>query len=340
MEQYSRRDFLKRSATAATLSACTISGATNLANAEARKTTTEVGTMIDLTVCDGCPDRDTPACVTACRDKNQDRFPEPEKPIGTYWPREHYEDWSDQRENTERLTPYNWTTVQKVTVKDDNGEEHEMAIPRRCMHCDNPACANLCPFGINNKMPEGPVVIDEDYCMGGAKCRSVCPWGIPMRQAGVGLYKKLAPKFAGGGVMYKCDMCYDRVKAGKKPACVEACPKRAISYGPKQEMRAKAKGRAKEIDGYIYGDEEGGGTSTFYVSPVPYEKINNALREQGVVDGHPGQPHMQPEVKNFLDSSQGLALSALVAPVAGTIAAGVVAHKTLKGKRNEQQNER
>ncbi len=337
MEELSRRAFLKRTTGAATFSACTITGATKLGHASEPDSVTQVGTFIDLTVCDGCPDKDTPACVLACREKNQHRFPEPEESIRVYWPREHYEDWSEQRENTGRLTPYNWTTIQKVKVTDDRNREHELSIPRRCMHCDNPACANLCPFGVNNKMPEGPVVIDTDYCMGGAKCRSVCPWGIPMRQAGVGLYMKLAPKLAGGGVMYKCDMCYDLIQEGKKPACVEACPRGAIKYGDKEAMRTQAKQRAEEIGGYVYGDKEGGGTSTFYVSPVSFDKVNEALQEQNVVDGRPGQPHMAPGIESILETSEGYALSALIAPVAGTFAAGVLAHKSLRAKRNHEK---
>lgn len=336
MDNLSRRSFLKRTTTAATITACAATGLPQTTRASGSEEVAEIGTVIDLTVCDGCPDKETPACVLSCREKNEHRFPEPEEVIRNYWPRDHYEDWSHQRDNTDRLTPYNWTTVQKVKVTDDNGKEHNLAIQRRCMHCDNPPCANLCPFGVQNKMPEGPVVIDTNYCMGGAKCRDVCPWDIPMRQAGVGLYTKIAPTFAGGGVMYKCDMCYDLIQEGKEPACVTACPRNAISYGPKNEMLAKAKERAEEIGGYIYGDNENGGTSTFYVSPVPFDKIDEALREQNVVDGRPGQPHMSTDAENILDTTKGFALSALIAPVAGTVAAGILAHKTLKGENDEK----
>ncbi|UTW69420.1 4Fe-4S dicluster domain-containing protein [Anaerobacillus sp. HL2] len=78
------------------------------------------------------------------------------------------------------------------------------------MHCIDAPCQKLCPFGVIRKKPnKGAVKIDTNFCMGGAKCRTVCPWDIPQRQAGVGLYMKLAPDLAGGGVMYKCDMCSD-----------------------------------------------------------------------------------------------------------------------------------
>jgi NAD-dependent dihydropyrimidine dehydrogenase PreA subunit len=178
------------------------------------------------------------------------------------------------------------------------------------------------------------VVIDENLCFGGAKCRDVCPWGIPARQAGVGLYLKVAPQFAGGGVMYKCDLCYSRVKAGRAPACVEACPKKAIVFGDKEAMRAEAHRRAKAIDGHIYGEKENGGTSTFYVSAVPFDVIHSALKEQAV-DGKPGRPAMPVAVGNYMDTANGLAAGVFIAPVAGLIAAGVAAYRTMKGKGEE-----
>ena len=339
MSKITRRNFLGR-----TTKAAAILGAATIVNmpkgakaATAEKGNIKYGTMIDLTVCDGCPDLDTPACVTACRDKNTDRYPQPQEPMLDYWPQKKHEDWSGKKNLTNRLTPYNWTYVQQIEVADDSGKVHKLSIQRRCMHCDNPPCANLCPFGVHNKTPEGAVVIDTDYCMGGAKCRDTCPWEIPQRQAGVGLYLKLLPKYAGGGVMYKCDFCQDLLAEGKLPVCQTACPKGAIVVGEKSEMLRLAKERANEINGYIYGEKENGGTSTFYVSPVGFDKIDQALHEKGIVDGNFGAPHMKPDVKNMLDTTKGYALSALLAPIAGTVAAGVLAHKTMKGEKQNEQ---
>lgn len=336
MSQISRRQFLGRSVKVAAIGGALVVGASTKPKKVMAKSTMTYGTFIDLTLCDGCSDKDTPACVTACRDKNKQHYPEPKDPLLDYWPQKHHEDWRGQRDSTSRLTPYNWTYVQNVKVTADDGTEHDLHIQRRCMHCDNPACANLCPFGVHNKLETGAVVIDKDYCMGGAKCRDTCPWEIPQRQAGVGLYMKLMPKFAGGGVMYKCDFCHDLLKVGERPVCASACPKNAIIVGDKAEIKQLANERAQDINGYVYGDKENSGTSTFYVSPVPFAKIDQALREQEVVDGKLGAPHMKQNVENMLDSTSGYAMSVLIAPIAGAVAAGVMAHKTLKG---EQDNE-
>ncbi|MCL6477161.1 MAG: 4Fe-4S dicluster domain-containing protein [Peptococcaceae bacterium] len=331
MSGLTRRQFLKRTLASGVAAGLVLSGGVKPSRASS---SSQVGTFYDLTKCDGCRGQKAPLCVTACREENRSKFPNPvpSDQIPYYWPNKKKEDWQGKKELTNRLTPYNWTFVQKVAVE-HNGKKEIIFIPRRCMHCNNPPCANLCPFGAQYKSPEGPVLINKDLCLGGAKCRDVCPWGIPARQAGVGLYMKIAPRFLGAGVMYKCDLCYDRIKKGRKPACVEACPGKAVVFGEINAMREMARKRAAEIGGYIYGDKENGGTSTFYVSPAPFDKINKDLQDQKSRQpdpSAPGFPLMPAEVGNFLDTANGIAAGILVAPVAGAAAAGYAAYKTMK----------
>ena len=270
-----RRSFLKTGAIVTGMGAAGVLGLSGMASAKSRVYTT----LIDLTKCDGCRNEPMPKCVEACRKVNEAKFPNPEEPIKDLWPQKTHDDWSKKRDVINTLTPYNWTTVQKVEV-----EGEEIFVPRRCMHCENPPCANLCPFGALNKYEDGSVVINHDLCLGGAKCKSVCPWHIPQRQSGVGLYLKLQPIPAGGGVMYKCDLCHDRLKKSLLPACVEACEKRLgnkrpLFFGNRDEILRMAHDRAREINGFIYGEKENGGTGTLYVSRVPFEKIDAKLRE-------------------------------------------------------------
>jgi len=329
----SRREFFKRAIATGVVSGMTLTGAEKVAQASTGQE--PAGTFIDMTLCNGCKGLEVPKCVSACRAKNQDKFPNPVKntEIPNYWPQDKKEDWSDKKGLTTRLTPYNWTFVQQTKIE-HNGKTYAVNMPRRCMHCDNPPCAKVCPFGAQTVTKEGAVLINPETCFGGAKCRDVCPWGIPARQAGVGLYMKIAPDFVGGGVMYKCDLCIDRVKEGKKPSCVEACPNGAIKFGSRNEMLAQAKARAKEINGYVYGEKENGGTSTLYVSPVPFEKINKAFIAQKAKQPNPdapGYPGTPVNVGNFLDTPNGLAAGLLLAPVAGLFTAGYKAYKTMKG---------
>ena len=306
-QQISRRLFLKGGlATAAGLAASSIPGTAAAAQPDEKK---QLATLLDIRKCIGCE-----ACVEACSEANFDKYPDPQKPFPKMVPnRVPVEDWSEKKDVNDRLTPYNWLFIQHAEVKID-GQETELTIPRRCMHCVNPPCVKLCPWGAAKQLENGISRIDADICLGGSKCRKVCPWHIPQRQTGTGLYLDLMPSMAGNGVMYKCDRCYDRIAEGESPACIEACPEDVQTIGPRDEILKKAHALADEINGYIYGENENGGTNTIYVSPVPFEELNNAI-EKGK-----GKPHLSP-VEDTMARANNLAVAMFVAPIAGIAAA-------------------
>ena len=284
----------------------------------------ELATLIDIRKCIGCE-----ACVEACQEVNGRKFPEPKKPFPKMYPgRVKVSDWSEKRDVMDRLTPYNWLFIQEATVT-VNGKEETFTIPRRCMHCQNPPCADLCPWGAARKLKNGITRIDADVCLGGSKCKAVCPWHIPERQTGVGLYLDILPSFAGNGVMYKCDRCYDRIEKGKLPACIEVCPEQVQTIGPRDEILKEANAIAREINGYIYGEKENGGTNTIYVSPVPFEELNKAI-EKG-----PGRPHLKP-VEDSMAHADNLAKAMVIAPLAGIAAAVGKAYNSTKKDRNSR----
>ncbi len=319
----SRRSFLKGGlAAAAAVAASGVPAAGSAVEPGGRE---HLATLIDIRKCIGCG-----ACVEACRESNAHKHPEPKKPFPKMYPaRVKVSDWSDKREVTERLTPYNWLTIQHATVT-VKGEETELTIPRRCMHCVNPPCVKLCPWGAAKQMKNGLSRIDADICLGGSKCKDVCPWDIPQRQTGVGLYLDLLPSLAGNGVMFKCDRCYDRLARGEEPACIEACPEGVQTIGPRDEIIAQARSIAREIGGFIYGESENGGTNTIYVSPVPFEELNRAI-EQGE-----GRPHFAP-VADAMAEANNLAAAMVIAPVAGIAAAvGRFVAKTRTNQEGEK----
>ena len=336
-KQLSRRTFLKAGLATAGAAAASVAPALPVQAAA----TNDLATMFDLRKCIGCE-----SCVEACRESNQAKFPKSPEKMPTMYPtkRVKVEDWSseDNREVTDRLTPYNWLYVQPVSGTHD-GEEFDLNIPRRCMHCTNPPCANLCPWGAAYKQDNGIVRIDADICLGGSKCKKVCPWHIPQRQSGVGMYMDILPSLAGNGVMYKCDRCYDKIAEGGVPACIAACPENVQKIGPREEILKEAKALAKEIGGYIYGAEENGGTNTFYVSPVPFEAIDKAMTKEAGQGGGKGKgkgmgrgkPGMGP-VEDSMAQVNNLVVALAVAPIAGAVGA---LGRFFKLAKNDDQTE-
>lgn len=311
------------------LSAGLVAGVTGLAALPKRVIAAplegKLATLIDLSLCDGCAGKPQPVCITSCKQAKNSTIPVPVDPIPSPFPTNLIEDWSKKQAVDNRLTPYNRIFVQNVPLT-VNGKDQTISIPRRCMHCDNPACAAICPFSANTKDKSGAVVIDQDLCFGGAKCKNVCPWEIPQRQSGVGIYLKVAKEFMGNGVMYKCDLCIDRLREGKTPACIETCPKKAMIIGPRDQIYAEAEKRAKTINGHIFGKQENGGTSTLYVSPVPFKEL-----EQKIVPGK-GQPALKPGVQRKMAESDAMGKAVLAAPAIGLVA-GLVGAFTKLSKR-------
>jgi anaerobic dimethyl sulfoxide reductase subunit B (iron-sulfur subunit) len=97
-----------------------------------------------------------------------------------------------------------------------------------CMHCDEPACAAVCPTGaISKRAEDGIVVVDRDKCNGCRECFPACPYGVP--------------QFGADGIMQKCDFC---LETGREPACAASCPAEALNFGTLDELLATATGKA------------------------------------------------------------------------------------------------
>jgi formate dehydrogenase iron-sulfur subunit len=144
------------------------------------------------------------------------------------------------------------------------------------MHCADPTCASVCPVGAFQKTALGPVVYDQNKCIGCRYCMLACPFQVPTYE-----WSSRLP------IVRKCDLCYERVSHGKPTACMEACPTGATMCGDRDQLIAEARRRIAEKPGQyygrVYGVEEVGGTSVLFLSAVPFEQI-------GLKTGLPKEP--------------------------------------------------
>jgi formate dehydrogenase iron-sulfur subunit len=207
------------------------------------------GLLTDLTACVGCR-----SCEKACNEANN--LPAPKMPF------------DDKAAFNEKRRPDSkaYTVVNQYA----NPKDKDKPIYRKlqCNHCNEPACATACPVHAYNKTPEGPVMYDESLCFGCRYCMTACPFYVP----GYDYESALEPKIV------KCTMCYPRIKNGGMPACAEACPAGAITFGKRDEILKLAREKiSKYPDRYvnhIYGEKEAGGTSWMYISGVPFNQLD------------------------------------------------------------------
>jgi Fe-S-cluster-containing dehydrogenase component len=100
----------------------------------------------------------------------------------------------------------------------------QFAVPLQCRHCEDAPCIAVCPTAaIQRTEADGPVLIDAERCIGCKYCMAVCPFGV------IALSND-------GKVVVKCDLCFERTKAGREPACVEACPTKALKLVNEKEL--------------------------------------------------------------------------------------------------------
>jgi len=202
---------------------------------------TKKALLVDITRCIGCR-----ACETACKEKNGLPM---DDGAASGEPR------SNRGERELSATTYN-------VVQERSGR----FVRNFCRHCNEPTCASVCPVGAFTKLEAGPVVYDEDKCMGCRYCMMACPFHIPRYE-----WNRVTPR------VRKCTFCADRVAQGKPTACSEACPVGATTFGDRDVLIAEAQARIRENpNGYVnhvYGVEEAGGTSMLFLSDVPFEQL-------------------------------------------------------------------
>jgi formate dehydrogenase iron-sulfur subunit len=257
-----------------------------------------VGFFTDTSLCIGCK-----ACEVACKEWN-------------HVPDDGYEFTGQSYDNTGSLSASTWRHVAFVEQRDpislgDDGEGGMRWLMSSdvCKHCTDAACLEVCPTGALFRTEFGTVVVQEDVCNGCGYCVTACPFGV-------------LDKRPRDGRVWKCTLCYDRLKDDLEPACAQACPTNSIQFGPLDDLREHARRRVEELhelgeeNARLYLDDEHdgvGGAGAFFL-----------LLDEPEVYGLPPDP---------VDTVRHLpGIYGAMAAAATTIAAGV-AGATILGRR-------
>ena len=225
-----------------------------------------MGFFTDTSVCIGCK-----ACEVACKEWNL--VPDD----GMVWTGESYD-------NTSTLGANSWRHVafveQDKPLHGDGDDEVDalrwLMSSDVCKHCTHAACLDVCPTGSLFRSEYGTVVVQEDVCNGCGYCVPACPFGVldrrhiarhsgdpPPQILGLQLGKKE------DGRVWKCTLCYDRLKGGHEPACAKACPTDSIQFGPLDELCERASKRVEKLQAEdwngarLYGHDPDDGVGGF-----------------------------------------------------------------------------
>lgn len=244
-----------------------------------------VGFLVDTSRCIGCR-----SCQVACKAWNHmDADKTVEK--GSY-------------ENPTDLTPNLYNRIRFLESADDRGNVKWLFMNERCVHCGDAGCMKVCPApGALHRTKEGIIAFDKEKCISCKYCVSACPFNIP--------------RYGADDKVTKCHLCFDRVGAGKVPACAQACPTQTLQFGGRDALIAKAKGAGKKL----YGENALEGLGVVY-----------ALEDKPEAYGLPADPSIPMSIFLWKDVVRPLGILGFW----GSVAAVVVHYVTYGNRQLEE----
>ena len=110
------------------------------------------------------------------------------------------------------------TPVARIRVEEGEMRgDDRICFAVSCRHCETPYCVEGCITGALS-VEDGVIKIDDERCIGCRTCTVMCPYGCLV--------------YSDHHTMLKCELCLENSTGS--PACVQACPNRAIVYEERQ----------------------------------------------------------------------------------------------------------
>ena len=140
------------------------------------------------------------------------------------------------------LRPYEYHI--NTLVMQESPDTAPYYMPKPCQHCDNPPCVSVCPVDATFKRQDGIVLIDNERCIGCRFCIAACPysarmfhWEEPLMSVAdkgkpYNIELNVPQK---KGTISKCLFSSDRLREGKLPYCVSACPNGVYYFGDENQ---------------------------------------------------------------------------------------------------------
>jgi len=131
----------------------------------------------------------------------------------------------------------------------------------------NPIACRL-SVGAYSKRADGPVLYDDDKCIGCRYCMNACPFGVPHLTSTKVSYR--APSSTNAP-------CARSASTSAWSRLCATCPTDALMFGERADLLKEAHARIQAhpdryID-HVYGETENGGTSYLILSHVPFSEL-------------------------------------------------------------------
>ena len=234
-----------------------------------QQATARYGMVIDLDRCTGCG-----ACMIACAVENNIPPANPK---------------ANDRTGT------TWIRVYRVDNDESYPDNQSVFVPVTCQQCEHHTpCVSVCPQKAVEVDPASGIVAQIPVrCLGCRYCMTACPyharyfnWWDPVWPKG--MEKTLNPDVSTRmrGVVEKCNFCHSRLHAAKAkaaaegkeeinpadylPACAEACPAQAITFGNLDDEQSDVAKLARHENSFRLLERLGTGPKISYQTARPW----------------------------------------------------------------------